>query len=191
MKWIRPLGNMLIPAVVFYVAYNTIGLITAVVVSLGCSLLSVVYTWVKGNGIKNSQIIGLLGLAGSAAAIVLSGNEKTYYIPSVFQNMLFLGFAIILSVRHKSILHFLAKDFEIPSLERIPEKNMMSVNRIWLFYFALKIIVKILGILYLDFNKLYWIVFLQGDPMMVLMIVLSIVMIRKQYVYANSSSGNG
>ncbi|MCI9144289.1 MAG: DUF3159 domain-containing protein [Lachnospiraceae bacterium] len=187
MKWIRPLGNMIIPAVVFYIAYHTIGLIPAVILSLGYSMVSVIHTLVKKKGIKNSQIIGILGLTGSAVAVILSGNEKTYYIPSVFQNILFLIFTITLSVRHKSILHYLAKDFEISSLRRIPEKNMMCVNMVWLFYFALKIIVKIAGILYLDFNKLYWVVFLQGDPMMILMIIISIGMIRRQYARINDS----
>lgn len=185
MKWIRPLGNMIIPAIVFYIAYQTIGIIPAVIISLGYSLVSVIHTFVKRKNIKNSQVIGLLGLASSAVAVILSGNEKAYYIPSVFQNMLFLVFAIALSVRRKSILHYLAKDFEISSLRRIPEKNMMCVNMIWLFYFALKIIVKIGGILYLDFNALYWVVFLQGDPMMVLMIVISIGMIRIEYTKIN------
>lgn len=187
MKWIWPLGNMIIPAVIFYIACHTIGLIPAVILSLGYSLVSVIHTLVKKKGIKNSQIIGILGLTVSALAVILSGNKKTYYIPSVFQNIVFLIFAITLSVRHKSILHYLAKDFEISSLTRIPEKNMMCVNMIWLLYFALKIIVKIAGILYLDFNKLYWVVFLQGDPMMILMIVLSIDMIRRQYAKINDS----
>lgn len=188
MKWIRPLGNMIIPAIAFYIAYRTIGMIPAVIISLGYSLVSVVHTLIKKKNIKNSQVIGLLGLAGSAVAVTLSGNEKAYYIPSVFQNILFLVFAIILSFKRKSILHYLAKDFEISSLRRIPEKNMMCVNMIWLLYFALKIIVKIAGILYLDFNKLYWVVFLQGDPMMILVIVISIGMIRIQYAKINGST---
>lgn len=183
MKWVKPLGNMVIPAALFNIVYNIIGIIPAVVISILFSLFSVIYSKAKGNGngIKNSQIIGILGLICSAVAIILSGDEKTYYIPSVFQNMLFLGFAIALSVKRKSILHYLTKDFEIPSLERIPETDMMSVNIIWIIYFVLKIIVKIAGIMYLDFNTLYWVVFLQGDPMMLLMISISGVLIRLQY----------
>lgn len=188
MKWIKSLGNMVIPAVVFKIVYNTLGIIPAVILSLGCSLVSVIYSKSKGNGIKNSQVIGILGLAGSAAAIIFSGDEKLYYVPSIFQNALLLGFAITLSLKHKSILHYLAKDFEIHSLDRISEEDMKSINIIWIIYFALKIIVKIVGILYLDFNMLYWIVFLQGDPMMVLMIVISGILIRVQYARAGRSS---
>lgn len=93
-----------------------------------------------------------------------------------------------MSVRNKSILHYLAKDFEIRSLEQIPVSDMKSINVIWIIYFVLKIIVKLVGILYLDFNMLYWIVFLQGDPMMILMIVISGVLIRVRYARVKGSA---
>lgn len=185
MKWMKPLGNMLIPAVVLNAVYHIFGIIPAVIISLGCSLFFVIYSKVKGDGIKNSQIIGILGLMISAAAVIFSGDENLYYVPSVFQNTLFLGFAITLSIRHKSILHYLAKDFEIRSLERIPEEDMKNINIIWIIYFALKVIIKIVGILYLDFNPLYWVVFLQGDPLMVLMVIVSCVLLKIQYAKVN------
>ncbi len=181
MKWIKPLGNMLIPAVVFNILYNIIGIIPAITGSVLYSLFSVIYSKMKGSGIKNSHIIGIFSLIVSAVSIIFTGDEKAYYIPSIVQNMIFLGFATALSIRHKSILHYFAKDFEIRSLERIPEVGMMSVNIIWIIYFALKIIVKIAGIMYLDFNTLYWVVFLQGDPMMVLMVIISGILIRVQF----------
>lgn len=93
-----------------------------------------------------------------------------------------------MSVRNKSILHYLAKDFGIRSLEQIPVSDMKSINVIWIIYFVLKIIVKLVGILYLDFNMLYWIVFFQGDPMMILMIVISGVLIRVRYARVKDST---
>lgn len=156
MKWMKPLGNMLIPAVLFYAAYHVVGMIPAVIVSLVYSLISVIYAKRKNNTVKNSQIIGILGLAGSVTAILFTEEEKLYYIPAIIENMIFLGFMIILSIYHKSVLHYLAKDFEIESLEQIPEESMFSINVVWIIYFVLKIISKIVGILYLDFNKLYW-----------------------------------
>ena len=65
---------------------------------------------------------------------------------------------IILTARHKSVIHYLAKDFEIKSLEQIPEDKMISINVIWIIYFVLKIISKIVGILCFNFNELYWMV---------------------------------
>lgn len=94
----------------------------------------------------------------------------------------------MLSVRRKSVLHYMAKDFEIVSLEQIPEERMFSINVVWIVYFALKIISKIVGILYWDFNTLYGVVFLLGDPMMVLVIVLSVILIRINYSESNKEN---
>lgn len=184
MKWIKTLGNMLIPAVLFYAVYHVAGIIPAVVVSLAYSLVSVIYSKCKESRVKNSQIIGILGLIGSAAAILFTGEEKLYYLPSIIENMIFLGFMIVLSVRRKSVLHYLAKDFSIQSLEQIPEESMFSVNALWMIYFVLKIVSKIVGILYLDFRKLYWVVFFLGDPMTILVVILSVILIRAHYVRA-------
>lgn len=178
MKWLKPLGNMVIPAVIFYIAYQAVGIIPAVIISLAYSLFSVVYSKYRDKAVKNSMLIGILGLLSSAVMILFTGDEKLYYIPALIQNMIFLGFIIVLSVRRRSVLHFLAKDFEIASLKQIPEENMFGINLIWTVYFALKILSKILGILYLDFDTLYWVVFLLGDPMTILVVILSVIFIR-------------
>lgn len=181
MKWIKSLGNMLIPTVLFYIAYHVVGIVPAVIISVVYSLISAVSSKIKNGVIRNSQIVGILGLVGSAIAIIFTGEEKLYYIPAMIQNTFFLGFIVVLSVRRKSVLHYMAKDFEIASLEQIPEERMFSINVVWIVYFALKIISKIVGILYWDFNTLYWVVFLLGDPMMVFVIVLSVILIRMNY----------
>ena len=46
----------------------------------------------------------------------------------------------------------------------------------------MKIIAKIAGIVFLNFNTMYWPVFIMGDPMTVVTIVLSIVLIRRSWV---------
>ena len=43
MKWLKPLGNMVIPAILFYIAYHVVGIIPAVIISLAYSLISAVF----------------------------------------------------------------------------------------------------------------------------------------------------
>ena len=179
---------MVIPAILFYIAYHVVGIIPAVIISLTYSLISAIYSKLKNHAVKNSQFIGILGLVGSATAIFFTGKEKFYYIPSIIGNVIFGGFMIILSIRRKSVLHYLAKDFEIESLKLIPEESMLNINAIWIIYFALKIVSKIVGMLYLNFNQLYWVVFLLGDPMTILMIILSIILIRIHYAKASKNN---
>ncbi len=78
------------------------------------------------------------------------------------------------------MLHYLVKDFEIAAMNQLPEENLRMLNLIWLFFFGGKILTKAVGIVYLDFAKLYWLVFLMGDPAMVCMILVSVVIIRIQ-----------
>lgn len=89
MKWIKSLGNMLIPTVLFYIAYHVVGIIPAVIISVVYSLISAVSAKIKNGVVRNSQIVGILGLAGSAIAIIFTGEEKLYYIPAMIQNTFF------------------------------------------------------------------------------------------------------
>lgn len=188
-KWFKPLGNMVMPSLLFYVAYHVWGIIPAMILSLAYGILSLTRAKFRHGTVKNSQIIGILGLVSSAVMILFTGEEKLYYIPAVIQNMIFLGFLIVLSVQRKSILHFLAKDFVLESLKQVPEKNLLSINVVWLIYFVLKILSKIVGILYLDFHTLYWVVFLLGDPMTILVVVLSIILVRMRCLKENRGLG--
>lgn len=188
-KWLKPLGNMVMPAFLFYAVYYVWGIIPAMILSLAYGILSLTHAKFRHRTVKNSQIIGILGLVSSAVIILFAGEEKLYYIPAVIQNMIFLGFIIVLSVRRKSILHFLAKDFALESLKQVPEKNLLSINVVWLIYFVLKILSKIVGILYLDFHTLYWVVFLLGDPMTILVVVLSIILVRMHCLKENRELG--
>ena len=181
MQWLKSLINMALPTSLFYVLYKVVGIIPAVIISGVYSFGILLYEKKRNGTVKNSQIIGVIGLIGSALAIGFTGNEKYYYVPSLIENVIFLGFMLVLTMKKKSVLHFLAKDFGIESLEQIPEDDMLNVNLLWMFYFGVKIASKIMGLLYLDFEKLYWLVFLLGDPMTIIVIVLSVIMIRKGY----------
>ncbi len=178
MKIWKALLNLVIPSLTFYAAYKLWGIIPAVAVSMFFCIFSISVSAVRGK-IKNTQILGMLGLLASAAAIHFTGNEKYYYIPSLIENIVFLGFFIFLSARHKSVLHYIAKDFDIRSLQVIPEHHLMNVNIVWMVFFSLKIIVKIAGIVCLNFETLYWLVFIMGDPMTIAAVVLSVVLIRR------------
>ena len=172
--------NMVFPSIIFYIVYKLWGIIPAVAVSAAFCVGNILVSAIRKR-VKNTQILGLLGLLASAVAIYFTGQEKYYYIPSLIENVFFLGFMVCLCCRHKSVLHYIAKDFEIASLQKIPEHRMMNVNTLWLVFFSLKIIAKIVGIVFLNFNTLYWLVFIMGDPMTIVTIILSIVLIRRSW----------
>ncbi len=178
MKWMKPIGNIIIPTALFYIVYHAMGVIPAIMISLLQGIAAAIYAKHRKIQMKNSQKIGILGLVGSAIVILFTGEEKLYYVPAMLENMVFLGFMVALSIRRKSVLHYLAKDFDIKALDKISEERLLRVNLIWMVYFLLKIVSKMVGILYLNFRELYWLVFLLGDPMTILVIVLSVVFVR-------------
>ena len=175
------LVNMILPALMFFAAYKLWGIIPAIAVSALYSIISIIVSAIRDK-VKNSQVIGLLGLIGSSVAIYFTGEEKFYYIPALIENFIFLGFMIYLCARRKSIFHFILKDFEIDSLQRVPDNRLMNVNIVWLAFFVLKIISKVIGILYLDFKQLFWLVFILGDPMTIVAVVISVILIRRSFV---------
>lgn len=178
MKAFRALLNILLPSLVFFVIYKLGGIVPALVASAAFSLATIAVSAVRGK-VKNTQVMGLLGLLGSAVMIGFTGEEKYYYLPSLIRNIVFLGFMLSLCLRHKSVLHYMAKDFEIKALQEVPESRLMAVNVVWIVFFSLKIIAKAVGMLYLEFQTLYWLVFLLGDPMTIVAIVLSVAIIKK------------
>ena len=76
----------------------------------------------------------------------------------------------------------MAKDFEVKALKEVPEEHMMNVNLLWIAFFVLKIISKTMAIFKLDFQTSYWLIFILGDPMTIIVVLLSIWMIRRSLV---------
>lgn len=179
MKYLKPILNMLLPTLLFYVLYKAAGILAAILIAAAFSLGSILWSRSKGQKISNSQVLGAVSLLASGAAIVFSGNEKMYYVPALIGNIVLMGFMVWLTVSHKSVLHYLAKDFRIEALEQVPEENMLPVNILWIVFFVLKILSKVLGLLFLNFEKMYWLVFLLGDPMTIVVVIMSVILIRR------------
>lgn len=187
MRKILPIVNLVLPTALFYWIYRGWGLIPAAIFSILISGVSLAVYYVKRKKIANTAVIGLLGLIASAIAVYFTGNEKFYYVPALAMNVITFIFLCTLSIKRKSVLHYLAKDFEIAAVKQLPENDLGLLNLIWLIFFGCKILTKIIGIVYLEFAELYWLVFLMGDPAMVCMVIISIIIIRIQFVHKNAS----
>ncbi|SDA62094.1 Protein of unknown function [Lachnospiraceae bacterium G11] len=179
-KTLRVISNMVLPSLLFFVIYKVLGVIPAMVLSGVVSVGRLVVSLKQGN-VKNSQVLGFLGLVGSAVTIIFTGNEKYYYAPALIQNVILLTLFVIMCMRHKSVLHYMAKDFDVKALKEVPEERMMNVNLLWIAFFVLKIISKTLAIFKLDFQTSYWLIFILGDPMTIIVVILSIWMIRRSF----------
>ena len=167
------------PVSVFYLIYARVGLIPAIIVSLLVSMINLFYSLMKDKRIYRTQIFGSLGIVLSLVGVLFTDDEKFYYVPALISNLLFFAYAVGLTLRRRSIFHYVVKDFNLALAEKIDEDKLLTVNMVWLLFFLLKIVSKLLGILYLSFQELYWLVFILGDPLMILVAVYSVYYIRK------------
>lgn len=188
MKILYAVMNTCLPTVLFYLVYRLQGIVIATGISVILNGISLSVQYYKNKEITNTAVLGLLGMVGAAIAIYFTGNEKYYYVPGLAINIVSFIFFCVLSLQKKSVVHYLAKDFEITSINSLPQKNLYSLNIIWLIFFGLKILLKVMGLIYLNFDKLYWLVFWMGDPAMVAVIILSIVIIRIQLLHKDRAS---
>ena len=134
----------------------------------------------RGKPLRNTQILGMVGLVVSLIGVLFAGNDNYYYLPALMENFVFAGFTLVLTLRKKSIFLYVVRDFEIPALSGLDERSLIGLNVLWLCYFAAKIATKALGILYLDFSVLYWLVFALGDPATILLVLLSLAVAKRK-----------
>ena len=171
---------LIMPAVIFYCCYLYADIIYAVIVSFLFSFGMIIFNLVKRKRIANTQILGITGVAMALIAVIYTDNENFYYVPALVSNCVLFVFMFVLSVKKKSVLHYITKDFDIRLINNIQESDCLQLNYLWLIFFILKIISKVTGILFLDFKVLYWIVFILGDPMMIALAAYSIFFINRK-----------
>ena len=124
MKKIFSIANIIMPTIIFYWIFKIWGIIFAAMISVLYNGMSLGVQFRKSGTISNTSVIGLLGLIGSAIAIYFTGNEKYYYIPALAINIITFCFLCVLSGNKKSVLHYLAKDFDIKAIAQIPQDNL-------------------------------------------------------------------
>ena len=178
MRYLRPIINITLPTIVFYIAYKLLGILPAVVLSLIINMMILIYDYVKRKPITNTQIIGILGGVFSVLAIWGGGSEKWTFVPALIQNIVMTVLFVVLTVKKQNILKFLLEDFQVKILEGMKDEKLMMINIIWIMFFILKILVKLIGIVMLDYERLYWLVFMMGDPAFIIVVILTVIILR-------------
>ena len=157
---------MLIPVIIFRIAYGYFGIVAAIASSLTITVGMMAYNYKKKGRIGNMLIISLVLTILSFISYLLSSNENFYFIPSILQTVVFVILVLYFIIRKKCFVFLLIKDFNIPYIDKMDEKEFLSLNYIWLFLLLLRLAIKIISLTIagLSFETLYWISFLSGDP---------------------------
>lgn len=188
MKYVKPLIYLILPTVLFYGLYESLGMLPAMGISVLYSAVSMLMNWKKSGSVANTQVLGGLSNVLAIIAIAFGGSEKLMFVPALVQNVILMVFFIILSLQKKSVVHYIVKDFDSKAFANVPEEKMLPLNIAWIVFFALKILSKAAGIFLLDFKLAYWLIFLLGDPAMAVMVLGSLAVIRSGYASGREKS---
>lgn len=179
-KIILQFSYAIIPATLFYVLYRTVSIFVAIAVAAALSLGIIAYHLLRKQRVTVTQYLGLAYVVLSFAAVFLSGNENLYYLPSILNNSVMAVVTVIMTTRGQSILHFVLRDFGVDWLEGSDPADYMQLNYIWIGLVVTKVLVKTLGVLLLDFDALYWLAFIFGDPAIIVYLLYCVWFVRKK-----------
>lgn len=183
--------SLVLPAALFYAGYALWGLLPAMAGSMVVSFSWMAFRLAKGRRISRTQVFGLAGLVLSFVAVLFTGNEKLSFVSGLINNGCLALFAAVLTLRRRSLLHYVLKDFDLSALRAAPEEDFLHLNAVWLGFFTLKVAAKLIGLAALDYRALYWMVFLLGDPMTLLLAGYSIHAVRKRLASKSGPSQTG
>lgn len=171
---------MFLPSFILYVIYELGGILWMLLFSGLYSVMNYLQGKKNKASISHTQAIGFVVMIWSVIAIIFTDNEKLYYIPALAGNVLVLLGIMYLTLKRKSIVCYINEDFRFEGLNRIEDNEIMIINILWGSYFVIKILFKIVGMLFLEFEKLYWGAFLLGDPATIVMLMISYYIIQKK-----------
>lgn len=87
---------------------------------------------------------------------------------------------IAFCLKSKSIFLYIVKDFDFPIFRNVRDEDVLPLNYLWIGYCLLKILSKVIGMVALDFISMYWLVFLLGTPLNILLIIISYYFVKKR-----------
>ena len=176
----KAIARMILPGASFLALYYFTSIQIAIVVSCAASLILLVLDIRKEKTIKNSNVIGIIGLIFQMTSAFCVGYEKFYYVPPLIQNCAVMVMVIALCLKSKSVFLYIVKDFEIPIFKNVSDVDVLPLNYLWIGYCLLKILSKVIGMIALDFVSLYWLVLFLGTPLNILLLIISYYFVKKK-----------
>lgn len=168
------------PSLAFFFFLSRKDIKCAILSSCIVGILIFICDIVKVKKITNSSVIGGIALLFQIISSFLAGYEKLYYVPALLQNGVVMLLLIAMCVKKQSIFLYMVKDLKIALFESMKDQDVMDLNYIWIGYCLLKILSKVVGLVTLDFVTLYWIVFALGDPLNILLLVISYICVKRK-----------
>lgn len=173
----------LIPAIIFMTAYRFLSFSHAVIIGFSVGIIIYTSKYMKNRKLTTFDYIGIFGLVSQTIISIVANNPKTYFIYPLVENGIYaiaIGISLIIG---KDVISYIAKDFnnkEDPNEDCTPAYRRLSY--LWMMYYIIKVIVKIIGISNWDFEVLYTVNWILSTPAGIFLIWLSFSYPEKYYI---------
>jgi len=164
----------ILPAITFYVVYKMFSYQYALITGILIGLLIYGHKYRKSKKISAFDKIGLFGLVTQTLIGLIAENPKTYFLYPLIENALFGCIFLISLIMKTDAISFIAREFtESEDILKLLRPAYRKLTLIWGLYFALRMSIKIFGLLKLSFDQLYAINWILGMPISTFLLIYS------------------
>ena len=171
-----------IPAIFFLLTYRYVSYRAAIVVGFTLAFLVFTYKYRINGRLRAIDKIVIYGLIIQSIMGLMSENQQVYFLYPLIQNFIItiLFFASLFLSEDAS--SYLAKDFiKSDKIMKLMRPTYRRLTLIWGFYFLIKVIIRVFGLMYWSFERLYIVSWLLGTPVSVLLLLFSFAYPQKIY----------
>lgn len=155
----------LIPALIFLIVYRTLSFRIALICGFVIGAIIYISKYKKYKSLSSFDYLGIFGLVSQTIIGYLAKNPMTYFIYPLIENILYMIVFAASLIMKKDVISFLAKDY-VESEEILVKLKPVfrKITLLWVVFFAIKLLVKIIGMTSWSFELLYSINWIMGTP---------------------------
>lgn len=177
----REIIKSLFPAILFMVLYKNISFRVALIVAFAVGIVVYSMEYKKNRKLTSMDKLGIFGLITQTIMALFANNPKTYFIYPLIENVIFAIIFFGSLFLKMDAVTYISQDFtEGEALkELIPLHRKLTT--LWGIYYILKAVIKVIGLMSWSFDTLYWVSWITGTPMFIVLIWASFHYPRKAY----------
>jgi len=170
------------------ILYKTVSFKIAIIVGFLASIIVFSYRYSKNRFLSSFDSIGIFFILLQTTLGLLSKNSMGYFFSYIIENSIYLIIFAGSLFTKQDIISYIAKDYVGTEEIRIRcRPAFVRLTVIWSIFFAIKLLIKIIGITSFSFELLYGINWVMGTPLTIFLIWFSYIYPEKYFVKISST----
>ncbi len=160
-----------IPALAFILIYTYFSFGYAILSGFGIGIVVYTYKYFKHKRLSTLNYLGIFGLIIQTIISLISENQMTYFIYPIISNSVYASAFGISILAKKDLISIIGKSTcKTEEIFTVLRPTFKKVSIIWLTFFTIKAVIKLVGLYSLSFESLYLISWIVGTPMTVFLL---------------------